>query len=83
MGKLKISSFEYYGNLWQPKKERIEIKLKEKMKKEKGKPCEEDAEKTRQEMKKAVRQESAKTEKENEKEIQEVKEKIEQSKRKK
>ena len=69
--------------LWQLKKERKEIKLKEKTKKAKGKPCEEEAEKTRQEMKKAVRQESAKTEKENEKEIEEVKEKIEQSKRKK
>ena len=57
--------------------------MKEKTKKAKGKPCEEDAEKIRQEMKKAVRQESAKTEKENEKEIEEVKEKIEQSKRKK
>ena len=59
------------------------MKLKEKIKKAKGKPCEEEAEKTRQEMKKAVRQESAKTEKENEKEIEEEKEKIEQSKRKK
>ena len=38
--------------------------MKEKTKKAKGKPCEEEAEKTRQEMKKAVRQESAKTEKE-------------------
>ena len=46
--------------LWKLEKERKEMKLKEKIKKAKGKPCEEEAEKTRQEMKKAVRQESAK-----------------------
>lgn len=57
--------------------------MKEKTKKEKGKPCKEESEKVKREMKKAIRQENVKTEKENEKQIEEVKEKIEQNRRKK
>lgn len=52
--------------------------MKEKTKKEKAKPCNEESKKIKKEMKREIRQKNLKAEKENEIEIDVVKEKIEQ-----